>query len=129
MTYGAAQYKKTQVGTASQTQILIMLYEAAVKHVRAAIRSVEDGNAEKKGTSIGKAHDIVNELSNTLDFEAGGDIAVELDRLYNFIIDQLVKANAENSVDALKSVDNILTNLLEGWRGAVEQLSKKEEKA
>lgn len=118
------QYKKTAVTTSSKGKILIMLYEAAIQNVKMASLAIERKNISSKGAAIGKTHDIINELLNTLDFEVGGKIAKDLEKLYNFITEQLIKANLENSEKPLETVRRILETLLEGWRGAVEQLSK-----
>ncbi len=129
MTYGgggggANQYKQTAVKTASKGQILLMLYEAAIRNVKKASECIDRKDIAGKGMAIGKAHDIVNELATSLDFNTGGDIARDLERLYNFITSQLVKANIENSKEALQSVEKLLETLLSGWRVAVEQVAK-----
>lgn len=124
MTYGANKYKQTSVMTASPGQVLIMLYEASIRHTRRAIESLDKGDMPAKGQAIGKVHDIVNELVNSLNHEIGGKVAEDLERLYNFMIEQLLKANLENRRDCLESVEKILTNLLEGWRVAVQNVSK-----
>jgi flagellar protein FliS len=131
--YGANQYKQTAVKTANRGQLLLMLYEAAIKNVKKASLAIEGKDVAAKGMAIGKAHDIVNELNNSLDLTTGGDIARDLERLYHFMAEQLVKANmsrltdaagAQAAKDALASVQKLLETLLEGWRGAVEQVNK-----
>ncbi len=122
--YGANQYKQTAVTTANRGQVLLMLYEAAIAHVKKATVALEKKDLKTKGTSIAKAHDIINELLNTLDFNAGGNIARDLERLYNFMTEQLVKANLENLKEPLQTVQKLLETLLEGWRGAIEQVNK-----
>jgi flagellar protein FliS len=122
--YGANQYKQTAVKTANRGQILLMLYEGAIKNVKMATIAIERKDVAQKGLYIGKAHDIINELTATLDFEVGGEIARNLERLYNFIVEQLVKANLESSKEPLAAVQKILETLLEGWKGAVEQVNK-----
>lgn len=120
----ANQYKATQVKTATPGQILILLYEAAIQNIKKAIECIEKKDIGGKGIYIGKTHDIVNELTNSLNFEIGGDVARNLERLYNFTTEQLVKANLESSKEILLSVQQNLETLLVGWRGAVEQVQK-----
>lgn len=122
--YGANQYRQTSVKTANRGQILIMLYEGAIQNVKKAALAIDKKDMAAKGLAIGKAHDIINELTNTLNFEVGGDIARNLERLYNFMTEQLVKANISNSKEPLIAVQKNLETLLEGWRGAVEQMNK-----
>ncbi len=122
--YGANQYKQTSIKTANPGALLIMLYEAAIRNVKQATLALDKKDLAAKGLHIGKAHDIINELNNTLNFEVGGEIAMNLERLYNFMIEQLVQANIENSTTKLIAVQKVLENLLEGWKGAVAQVSK-----
>src|SRR4051812_33318911 len=122
--YKAGQYKEMSIKTASRGQILIMLYEGAIQNIRKASMAIDKNDLKQKGVFIGKAHDIVNELLNTLDFEVGGEIARDLERLYNYIIYELMKANLENSKDKLENSRKILETLLEGWKTAVDQVNK-----
>ena len=122
--YGANQYRQMAVKTANRGQILIMLYEAAIKNVKLASVAIDRKDIAAKGMHIGKTHDIINELTSTLNFEVGGEIARNLERLYNFIVEQLIKANIESSKEPLAAVQKLLETLLEGWRTAVEQVNK-----
>lgn len=121
---GANAYKKTGIQTASRGQILIMLYEAAIQNVKKAAVCIEKKDLAGKGLLIGKTHDIITELTSTLNHEVGGDIARDLERLYNFIGEQLLKANMESSIERLQTVQKLLETLLSGWKGAVEQVQK-----
>lgn len=122
--YGANQYKQTSIKTATRGQLLIMLYEAAIRNLKKSAAAIDKNDLQEKGITIGKAHDIIIELLNTLDFEAGGSIARDLERLYNFMIEQLVKGNVENSKEPLLVVQKLLENLLVAWREAVIQVNK-----
>jgi flagellar secretion chaperone FliS len=124
MSYGANQYKQMSVKTASPGQILILLYEAAIRNVKKASECLDRKDIPGKGIAIGKAHDIINELTNTLNHEVGGDIARDLERLYNFMTEQLVRANAGNSKEPLVAVLKNLETLLEGWKVAISQVQK-----
>ena len=123
---GANQYKRTSVATATPGQVLIMLYEAAIKYVKKASICIDQKDLAGKGVNIGKVHDIINELVNTLNFDVGGNIARDLEALYNFMIGQLVKANVENSKEALEPVQKNLETLLSAWRVAVNQAQQEQ---
>jgi flagellar protein FliS len=112
------------VKTANRGQLLIMLYEAAIKNVKKASDCIDRKDMAGKGTAIVKAHDIINELNNTLDFEVGGQVAKDLERLYFFMTDQLIKANLENAKEPLQQVQKLMETLLEGWRVAVDQVNR-----
>ncbi len=122
--FGANQYKQTSIKTANRGQILLMLYEGAIKNVKLAGQAIDRKDVAAKGLHIGKAHDIINELTATLDFGIGGEIASNLERLYNFLIEQLVKANIENNKEPLAASQKILETLLDGWRVAVQQVNQ-----
>ncbi len=122
--FGANQYKQMAVKTANRGQILVMLYEAAIQNVKKATVALDKKDMAAKGMAVGKAHDIVIELNNTLNFDVGGEIARDLERLYNYMGEQLVKANVENSKESLLAVQKLLETLLAGWRGAVEQVNR-----
>ena len=124
MSYGANNYKQMSIKTANRGQLLIMLYEAAIQNVKKASLAIDKKDRAAKGTHIGKAHDIINELVTTLDYEVGGKIAHDLERLYTFIVEQLVKANMENSKEPLLTAQKLLETLLAGWRGAIAQTQK-----
>lgn len=115
-------YQKTAVTTASKEQILLMLYEAAIKHLNKAAECTKAGDVAGKGVAVGKAHDIVNELSNSLDMKVGGEVAANLERLYSFVVDQIIQGNLNNEYQKFEQARKILETLYEGWKGAVAQV-------
>jgi flagellar protein FliS len=125
MTYGAKQYKQTSIQTASRGQVLIMLYEAAIRHLKKAAIAIDKNDLNVKAVAIGKTHDILNELSSSLDHKVGGKLAEDLERLYQFCVDQIIKANYENTRKPLDDAAKILENLLAGWKSAVKEVESK----
>lgn len=113
-------YQNNQVMTASPEQILIMLYDGAIRFVRQAKFAIEDGRQADKATAIGKAVAIITEFSNTLDYEVGGEIALDLNQLYDFMIRELSAVNARSDAARLEPVEKILLDLREGFVGAAE---------
>lgn len=124
MNYGLGAYKKTSIHTASKEQILLMLYQAAIKNCKKAIESIEAKNIAKKGEYIGKLQDIVIELNNSLDFEIGGDVAKELSSLYDYILFASTQANIKIEAEPLDGCLQVLTTLYEGWSDAIKSLRK-----
>ena len=114
------QYQSTQVQTASPEQILIMLYDGAIRFSRQATEFMLAGQMTAKAEKISRVIAIVSELANTLDHEIGGEIAEELDALYNFMIRELTQANLQNDADKLTVVENLLSDLRETWMQAIE---------
>jgi flagellar protein FliS len=122
MSYGLGANKKTSVETASKEQILLMLYQAAIKNCKKAIEAIEQKNIAKKGEYIGKMQDIVVELSNSLDFEVGGDVAKELASLYDYILYSSTQANIKIDKSQLEGCLRVLNTLYDGWTEAVKQI-------
>jgi flagellar protein FliS len=118
------KYKQTSVTSASREKLLLMLYEGAIKFVKKAILACETNNIGDRGYNIGRAFDIIMELNNTLNFEVGGELAKNLERLYTFMTDELTKANATGKVEHLHTVLKLLDTLYEGWVQAVDSLKK-----
>lgn len=114
------QYQNTQVQTASPEQILIMLYDGAIRFCRQATEFMLAGQMTAKAEKISRVIAIVSELANTLDHEIGGEIAEELDALYNFMIRELTQANLQNDTEKLTVVENLLSDLRETWMQAIE---------
>lgn len=122
MSYGLGAYKKTSVETASKEQILLMLYQAAIKNCKKAVEAIEQKNLAKKGEYIGKMQDIVVELSNSLDFEVGGEVAKELASLYDYILYSSTQANIKIEKSYLEGCLKVLNTLYDGWSEAIKNL-------
>lgn len=122
MSHGYNAYKKTAVSTASKEQILLMLYQAAIKNCKKSIEAIEEKQIAKKGEYIGKLQDIVIELNNSLDFEVGGDIAKELSSLYDYMLFSSTQANIKIDAEPLHGVLNVLNTLYDGWSEAIKSL-------
>lgn len=112
-------YKENQIQTADPGTVLLMLYDGAIDFVKRARASVAKGDAAEKGQFILKAHDIIAEFLTALDFEVGGDMARDLERLYVYMLDQLTIANLNNDPKPLDEVVSLLSTLKEGWQEAV----------
>ena len=120
-----AKYKQASVMTASREQILLMLYEGAIKFTKIAINAMEEKRIAERGTNILRAYDIIMELHTTLDHKVGGDLSKQLADLYLFMMDQYTKANIKSDVEPLKSNLKILENLYDGWKQAIEKINHK----
>ena len=122
MSYGLGAYKKTSVQTASKEQILLMLYQAAIKNCKKAIEAIDTNDVAKKGEFIGKLQDIVIELNNSLDFEVGGDVARELSSLYDYVLYSTTQANIKIDNEPLYGALKVLNTLYDGWAQAIKSL-------
>lgn len=119
------QYQQNQIMTASKEQILIMLYDGAIKFCRQATAANNAGNATEKLGRIAKVFAIVTEFSNSLNHEIGPEIAADLDALYQFMLRELNLARTDTSGEHLENVEKLLVDLRLTWGEAVE-INKKE---
>lgn len=124
-TYNMNQYQQNQISTASPEQILLMLYDGAIRFTRRAIAGIEENKPEMKASGVSKTMAIIAEFSNSLDREIGGKIAEDLDALYDFMMRELTSANLKNDVKKLQNVEKLLMDLRETWGEAV-AINKKE---
>lgn len=120
MTNPYKTYQKTQVTTASREKILLMLYEGAIRFVKHAQVAMAEKKIADKGRNLSKATAILSELMATLDFKSGGQLAIDLESLYIFMIDKLIEGNINNDVECLKNVESILRTLHAGWQDVIE---------
>jgi len=110
------KYLEAQVKTASPLQLVCMLYDGAIKFANFAIAGIKEGNIEKKTVNIVKTEKIINELRISLNFEKGGEIATNLDKLYDFIYTYLIDANTNDDILKLEHVVKMLSTLRESWQ-------------
>ncbi len=109
-------YQENAVTTQSRGRLIVMLYEGAIKFLNQALREMEAENWAEKGRYIGKAQTIIHELDACLDMEAGGEVAENLRRLYQFMSRHLRQANRRKDAKAVRDVIGLLEDLNEGWK-------------
>lgn len=114
------QYRDNQIMTASPEQILLMLYDGAIRFTKMAIQGIEENDMAVKGKYIGKSMAIISEFANTLDHDIGGQIAGDLDALYLYMLKELSMANISNEIKPLNSVIDMLQGLRNTWAEAIE---------
>lgn len=112
------QYRSTQVQTASQEQLLLMLYEGAIRFLNRARGALAGGRNDEASRFLQRGQDIIGELMVSLDFEAG-EIAGNLYSLYAFMQERLVLAQLRRDPELVDGVVAILTDLRQAWSGAI----------
>ena len=116
LTQYSNQYQRTQVMTSSRVQIVVLLYDAAIQSIELAKAGIESSNPKEKGRFHGRAISIIGELNSVLEFEQRGEIERSQHRLYEYMLSELVTANARNDVRHLDGPLRCLATLREGWR-------------
>jgi flagellar secretion chaperone FliS len=112
-------YKQNQITTADPGTILLMLYDGAIDALKRATRHLAAGNMAEKGSCILQAHDIITQFVVSLDYEIGGELAYNLETLYRYMLDQMLRANVKNDPGPLGEVILLLSTLKDGWESAV----------
>ena len=115
------QYRQTQVDTAPKEQILLMLYDGAVRFLNQAKAGFAEKNIEKIHNNIVKVQNIITEFESTLDMKTGGEFAQNLFALYEYINNQLLLANIKKREECLDEALKHMTELRDTWRQAVKQ--------
>jgi flagellar protein FliS len=115
MLKAAKAYLNTQVTTATKGDLLLMLYDTAIKHMKLAQEKMREKDVAAKGILITKALDIIGELQASLNKERGGDVAQNLFRLYFFCNTRLLQANMNMDPDMVEEVVGILGGLREAF--------------
>jgi flagellar protein FliS len=116
-------YRETRIKTASQGQLIIELYNEAVKQLDYGLELIEQNTGEKKvpgriekiSKSILKTQEIVTELMVSLDFEQGGIIAKNLFSLYTWFNKELLAANISKDAQRISAVRNMMNDLRSAW--------------
>ena len=120
-------YKETQIKTANQGKLIVMLYDGAIKNLNLAIESFSNSHRkfDAMSNAILKTQDIISELMVSLDFDKGGEMSRNLFSLYTFMNNQLLNANLKKDREPIDEVKKMLMELREAWseiarKGAVQ---------
>jgi flagellar protein FliS len=120
MRYSAYQVTATHTAKPKE-EIVLLLYEGALRFIRFARTSLQQKNPATKGLYISKALAIIGELDCLLDHEIGGEIAGNLSSLYQYMSFRLTHANCKNDGAALDEVTTLLHELQQAFATAIEQ--------
>lgn len=116
---GASQYGRvatqSEMGYASPHRLVQMLMEGALEKVAAAKGFIERKDYAGKSEHITWATTIINGLRSSLDTQAGGQVAANLNDLYDYMTRRLIDANIENDVAILDEVSGLLVEIKSAW--------------
>jgi flagellar protein FliS len=114
-------YRKTQIETASPEALILMLYDGAIKFMGQAEIAFEENNIEQISNLLLRIQAIFTELLTALDKEKGGEIAVNLERLYVFFLEQLGEANVKKDPKPLAEIKPLVIDLRNTWEQAMQK--------
>lgn len=116
------RYRKAQIETASPVQLVLLLYESAIRFCDQALEAMAQKNLSEQNANLLKAEEIIGELIGALNQDAGGELAVNLRRLYLYMLEKLVLANLYDESEGVQQVRDMLRSLHDSWAEAAQRL-------
>ena len=112
---GAQAYYQTQIQSRSPLELVVMLYDGALRFLQQTVDAMERGDLVAKRDSLSRAMAIVTELHGMLDLEQGGEVAASLDSLYTYMIERITTANQQRDPAPVAEVMRLMTGLRDAW--------------
>ncbi|MGQ9668886.1 MAG: flagellar export chaperone FliS [Desulfosoma sp.] len=109
-------YRKTNVETADTASLVLMCYDATIRDLQQAQEYHASRQMKAAYERIRHGQDVITELLIGLDFDRGGEIAVNLSRIYNYLLRELIGINSNKPLDTYNGLINILSELREAWQ-------------
>lgn len=122
----ARAYQAQSILTASPGQLVLLMYDGALRFITQAqsgfqLPTDSAQRYETINTGIIRASAVIRELQSNLDFTAGGELARNLDRLYDYHLERLMHSNLRKDETALAEVEGLIRTLRDGWSEMLQQ--------
>ena len=121
----AKQYQRvnstSEVLDADPHRLIQLLMEAALTRMSQAKGAIQRGDMSVKASLLGRVMEIIDTLQGSLDLSSGGEIANNLNRLYDYMNRRLLSATRENDTDMIDEVMGLLLEVKRGWDGIREE--------
>lgn len=111
----AAQAIEKNPNEVDSYQLISLLMAGGLERIQQAKQSLAEGNEQDSEVLITKLLGIINGLRSSLNFEQGGEIAVNLDNLYDYMINRIDSSAEEEKLAAMSEVGELLTEVKGGW--------------
>ncbi len=118
---GAQAYLQTQVQSRTPVELVVMLYDGAIRFLGQARTAMAVGDLVAKRDALSRGLAIVQELQHMLNMEAGGEVAARLDGLYTYVLGRCYEANAQKDPAGLDESIKLLTPLRDAWAALASQ--------
>jgi len=112
---GAEAYRRMAVETRSPMELVVMLYDGALRFLEEARGAIARRDVAARAEAVSRALAILTELQGTLDVKQGGEIADRLDGLYAFSISRLLDLTAKQDATAIDDIVKVLKPLRDSW--------------
>lgn len=121
----ARAYKSIAVGTATPGQLVLMLFDGALRFISAALHGFELEHIGQRFEQVNnnsiKTQKILRELQCSLDLKAGGEFARRMYALYDYMLEQLLRANLSKQPEPFRLVEGMLREIRDAWAQMLEQ--------
>lgn len=111
----AQEYRKNSVNGASPLQLIIMLYDGALRFMEGGRQAILQQDLSRQNDQLQRAQKIIMELMACLDMDKGGDVSKNLLALYTYVLNELVRANLEDDPEGVQRCVQIISELRESW--------------
>ncbi len=108
-------YKTTDITSRSPLEVVVLLYDGAIRFLGEASLAAGRIDRPSRTRAVGRAQAIIGELHGTLDMTRGGQVAVDLDRLYRYMTSRLLDATGRSDDGAIEEVRGLLASMREAW--------------
>lgn len=119
MSYGIKAYRsvgvKDDLAVADPHRVIQLLMQGALENLAKAKGFIERKDFAGKSATLSKAMAIISSLQGSLDFEAGKEVADNLAALYDFMVNHLILASRENSLEKINDVMDVLLTIKSAW--------------
>lgn len=112
---GIDAYRRTEAQSASPMQLVVMLYDGALRFLTEAKTAQATNDLRRRAGALRRVAAIIAECHSTLDLERGGSLASELDRLYSYMSSRLLDITMKRDATAIDEVHRLMTTLREAW--------------
>ncbi|WP_077529041.1 flagellar export chaperone FliS [Vreelandella utahensis] len=112
---------QTSITDADPHKLIQLLLDGALERINMAKGKIEAGDYAGKGNLISKSMEIIGSLRSSLDFEQGGELAGNLEALYDYMERGLLEASIRNDVEKLDEIASLLRTVKEGWQSIREE--------
>lgn len=117
----AKQYQNinntSEVLDADPHRLIQLLMEASLTRLAQAKYAIENDDMVSKANLLGRVWDILSTLQGSLDVQQGGEVAENLERMYDYMSQRLFEASTENNPEIISEVIKLMMTIKEGWDG------------
>jgi len=120
-------YRDNAVLSATPIGLVVILFDAAIDHMRRAAAAARAANVEERAAAVRHAMLVLQQLQGTLDFEKGGQVARQFEQFYNLVRAKLLESQLRNSPELMQRQIQFMAEVRDCWIEAEKRLNPKPE--